>query len=89
MAQLGKAVSIIMAHEQRGHFAHRDIAAFGAPSECHRDVTRGQRKRFRLVRKHACRVAGVKNLKPLRKAIKRVCPSWDRYNHCRLGLEHL
>jgi hypothetical protein len=28
----------------------------------------------------------VKNLQQLRKKLKQVCPTWDRYNHFRLGI---
>jgi len=89
MAQLGKAVSVLLRFERSCSEMYDDLSAFHAPSECYEDVSRGQRRRFRRVRKHACAVAGVKNLKQLSKAIKKVCPTWDRYNHFRLGLEHV
>lgn len=84
--RLGRAISILMAHEDRGARLQADLDAFNAPSECWHDVSRGECRRFRIVRKHACAVAGVKNLKALRKAVKRACPTWDRYNHHRIGL---
>lgn len=86
MANLGKAVSILLKFEQACHAMHEDVAAFHAPSECHGLVSRGNAKRFRQVRKHACSVAGVKNLHHLRRAVKRAVPTWDRYNHFHLGI---
>ncbi len=86
MAQLGKALSILLQFERECSEFYEDLAAFHAPSECYDDVNRGQKRRFRRVRKRACAAAGVKNLKQLRRAIKKVCPTWDRYNHFRLGL---
>jgi hypothetical protein len=87
MAQLGKAVGILMAHQRVCDEMHEDVDAFHAPSECHEIVSRGNARRFRLVKKHACVAAGVKDLKQLRKAVKKACPTWDRYNHFRLGVE--
>lgn len=87
MTQLGKAISIIAAFERGVAALHDDVRAFHAPSECHDIVARGAAKRFRLVRRHACHVAGVRNIRQLRRAIKRACPTWDRYNHFRLGIQ--
>jgi hypothetical protein len=87
MTQLGKAVSILMAHQRLGDAYYDDLHAFHAPSECYADVNKGLMRSFRPVRKHACRVAGVKNLKQLRRAVKKACPTWDRYNHFRLGVQ--
>lgn len=85
MAHLGKAVSILLKFENEVDAMYDDLKAFHAPGECYRDVEKGLAKRFRTYRRHACRVAGVRNLFQLRKAIKRVCPSWDRYCYYRLG----
>lgn len=89
MAQLGKAVSILMRFDREVDAMYEDLYAFHAPSECYVDAERGLMKRFRLYRRHACHVAGVKNLAQLRKAVKRVCPTWDRYNYHRLGVLRL
>lgn len=86
---LGKALSVLMQYEKQHQEAYEDLRAFHAPSECFRDVNKGFKRRFRQVRRHACHVAGVKNLKQLRKAVKKACPTWDRYNHFRLGLENV
>ena len=87
MAQLGKAVGILLRHDRMLGDLYEDLRAFHAPSECYGDVERGHARRFRRVRKHACRVAGVKNLAQLRRKVLQVCPTWDRYNHHRLGVE--
>jgi hypothetical protein len=89
MAQLGKAVGILLRFEQETSYCYEDLRAFHAPSECYGDVERGLRRRFRTVRRHACSVAGVKNLRALRKRVKAVCPTWDRYNHFRLGIQEI
>lgn len=83
---LGKAVSILAAFERQTAFVYDDLSAFHAPSECYPLVERRLARRFRIVRRHACRVAGVKNLRQLRRAVKRVCPTWDRLNYHRLGI---
>jgi hypothetical protein len=86
---LGRAVSILAAFDRQCHAEYDDLAAFHAPSECADIVDRGQRRRFRQVRRHACHVAGVKNLNQMRRAVKRAVPTWDRYNHFRLGIESI
>lgn len=89
MRQLGRAVSIIAKFERECHELHADVDAFHAPSECHDVVSKGNARRLRVVKRHACHVAGVKNLQQLRREVKKVVPHWDRYNHFRLGLENL
>lgn len=89
MQNLGKAVSIIIAFERDSAFAYEELAAYHAPGECYELVERGQRRRFRLVRRRACHAAGVKNLRLLRRAVKRAVPTWDRYNHFRLGIQSI
>lgn len=89
MANLGKAISILKAYQDQSSFLYDDLAAFHAPSECYPIVERGIARKFRTARRHACRVAGVKNLKQLRRRIKRVCPTWDRLNYYRLGINSI
>lgn len=89
MANLGKAVSILLAFERDAALAYDDLAGFYAPGECYPLVARGLARRFRLVRRRACRAAGVRSLPQLRRAVKRVCPTWDRYNHHRLGIDSI
>jgi hypothetical protein len=86
MRQLGKAVGILLAFDRLSDAQFEDLHAFHAPSECYGDVEHGLRRRFRTVRRHACHVAGCKNLAQLRRAVIKVCPTWDRYNHHRLGI---
>jgi hypothetical protein len=84
--QIGKAVGILMRFDRECDAMFEDLRAFHAPSECYGDVEHGQRRRFRQFRRHACRVAGVRNLAQLRREVLRSCPTWDRYNHHRLGV---
>lgn len=83
---LGRAISIIAAFEREADALFEDLAAFHAPSECYRDVARGEGRRFRQVRRHACHVAGVRNIRELRRAVLASVPTWDRFNHFRLGI---
>jgi hypothetical protein len=86
VTQLGKAVGILLRHEQGVAYMYEDLHAFHAPSECY--PTEHQLGRsFRTARRHACRVAGVKTLAQLRRKVKKACPTWDRYNHFRLGIQ--
>jgi len=50
---LGKALSIIAVQQATEYFRHADVDAFGAPSECHALVERGEKIRIRRARKHA------------------------------------
>jgi hypothetical protein len=89
MRQLGKAVSILLEESKRNGnaYEYEDLSAFHAPSEFYGDVARGQARRFRQVRRRACHMAGVKTLRQLRREVKKVCPTWDRYNYSRLGID--
>lgn len=84
--QLGKAITILMEHERREIAAHEDVDAFHAPSECHAIVSKGEAKRRRLAIRRACHVAGVRNLRLLRRAILKRMPSANRYFYCRFGI---
>lgn len=86
---LGRAISIIAAHERASDAMFEDAAAFHAPSECYPIIARGEARRFRQVRRHACAVAGVRNLRELRRAVLVAVPTWDRFNHFRLGIQAL
>lgn len=50
---LGRVLSVLVMQEAGEHFAHADVDAWHAPSECHRDVARGAEKRARKARKQA------------------------------------
>lgn len=71
MRQLGKALGILIRQMEIENAMHADVDAWGAPSECHGLVARGSARRWREVRRHACHVAGVKNGRLLRQAMRR------------------
>jgi hypothetical protein len=79
---LGKVLTILARQECDENFAHADLAAFGAPSECHRDVKRGETYRFRHARRYAEAVARRPYRVIVREARRRGCPlggpQWDR-----------
>lgn len=50
---ISTALTILARREAAEHFMHADVEAFGAPSECHELVSRGETKRRRQARKHA------------------------------------
>src|SRR5215471_15261905 len=54
---LGQVLGIVARHEASELFMHKDADAWGAPSEAHDDVSRGEERRWREVRKHAEAVA--------------------------------
>jgi hypothetical protein len=84
--QIGKAISVLIKYERDLNFWYDDMAAFHAPSECYPDDRRLGRM-MRVPRHLACRIAGVKNLRQLRREAIRSCPTWDRYNWHRLGIQ--
>lgn len=59
MRQLGKAIGIVAMATVREIIMHEDVSAWGAPSECHRDVRRGEVDRERTARRHAKAVSGL------------------------------
>ena len=54
---LGKVLTILATADVREAVLHADVDAFGAPSECHALVSRGQDRRMRQARKHAEAIA--------------------------------
>jgi len=54
---LGKALSILAKHEAEEIMAHADVDLWGAPSECHDLVAKGEEQRARQARRHAESVA--------------------------------
>lgn len=83
MANLGRAITILLRAYEREHALHEDVDAFHAPGECHELVARGGDKRLRFAVRHACAVAGVKNWRQLRVACRRVCS--DAFFYKRYG----
>ena len=50
---LGTVLTVLARSEAAEHFMHADVDAFGAPSECHVLVSRGEAQRQRRARKLA------------------------------------
>ena len=50
---LGQVLTVLAKHEAWEVAAHMDVDAWGAPGECHADVSRGEAKRFRMARRQA------------------------------------
>lgn len=81
ITNLGKALTILATQQAIECDMHSDVSAFGAPSECHGLVARGEGRRARRARKHAEAITR----RPLRiierEAKRRGCPigspSWD------------
>jgi hypothetical protein len=71
MPNLGKALSIIWVQRAREHALDMDIVAFGAPSECHDLVAKGETGRRRQARRHAEAVAGMPYRRIMREAKRR------------------
>lgn len=67
---LGRALTILLRAPMREAAICEDLAAFHAPSECYRDAFRGEAQRVRLEQRLACRVAGVRNMHLLRRAMR-------------------
>lgn len=57
--QMGRALTIIARAEASEIVMHEDVSAYHAPSECHRDVSRGEEARRRTARRHAKSVSGL------------------------------
>jgi hypothetical protein len=84
MAQLGKALTILLKEVKWEADIAEDLAAFHAPSECYKVAFRGQSGRNRQALRHACHVAGVRNKRLLRKAFRKVLGN-DRWVYYRYG----
>jgi hypothetical protein len=74
MSAIGQALSVMWAAEAREIAMHMDVDAMHAPSECHRDVKRGEKKRLRLARKHAEAVAQMPWRVIKRRAMRQIGP---------------
>ncbi len=59
MRQLGKAIGIIARACANESIMHEDISAWGAPSECHADVEKGEAIRLRHAHRLAKSVSGL------------------------------
>jgi hypothetical protein len=55
---LGRVLSIVVRAEVDEHSLHADVSAWGAPSECHDDVSRGEERRMQEAVRQAEAEAG-------------------------------
>lgn len=79
MRQLGKAFGIMLRAQVREYVMHADISAYGAPSECHASVSKGESQRMREAFRHAKAVSGLSR-SSLKRELQRVpVPQWDRW----------
>lgn len=56
---IGKAAGIVRAFFEAEESFHADVAAWGAPGECHTLISSGECRRFRTVRRHVKAVTGL------------------------------
>lgn len=85
MAQLGKAISVLVQWHEHCNEMFEDLAGFHAPSECYQVVEHGLRKKSRLVCKRACAIAGAKNMRVLERMVKKQMPNFDKWCYTRYG----
>jgi hypothetical protein len=80
MAQLGKAFGLILLAEAKEAFMHQDVSLWGAPSECHDLVSKGEFKRLRQARRNAKAVSGLSRaaFNKLAKGVTADNPQWSR-----------
>jgi len=76
---LGRAFTIIAEWHAKEQALHADVAAFGAPGECHAMVSRGESKREREARRLARSVSGLsrRQFNMAFKAVRRL-RGWQR-----------
>lgn len=72
ITNLGAALSKLAIHEATETVMHADVSAFGAPSECHDLVAKGEAARRRIARRHAEAIACAPMRVIVREAIKRL-----------------
>lgn len=59
MKSMGRALTIMARQDVREIVMHEDVSAWGAPSECHQSVSRGEFLRRREARRLAKSVSGL------------------------------
>lgn len=69
MTCMGKGITTYVLAMVNEEILHHDVNAWGAPSECHDLVARGEAQRLRLARRRAARQAGV-NVRTFMRAFK-------------------
>jgi len=87
MNNLGKAVGILVRAYMNEYMLHESVYSmnghWSAPAECHDVIERGRAKRLRQARRHALAVSGYKNMRLLRRAVRRSmggdAPIYRRY----------
>lgn len=73
---IGKGLTILR-REQRAHVERvADLDRFHAPSECYRDVERGEARRARIVRRIVKATTGLRFRVFLREVERRTSPRW-------------
>jgi len=81
--QIGKAISILIAAQNRLNELHEDVDAFGAPGECHDLVARGEAGALRQARRHAIAVSGCRSMREIKRRARAVmgndAPIYRRY----------
>jgi hypothetical protein len=82
--EIGKALGILVRQIEIEGQMYNDLAAFYAPEGCYRDVKRGEDKRWRQARRHACAVAGM-SYRKLKREAKKSCPTISRVLYARYG----
>jgi len=59
MRNVSAALTVLARAEARERVMHADVDAWGAPSECHYDVSRGAAERWRTARRQAHALTGL------------------------------
>lgn len=83
ITNLGRVATILLRQQAAEIFMHAVVSAFGAPSECHDDVSSGEPRRERLARKQA--EAEAEARRPFRVIVRELkrrglpigSPRWD------------
>lgn len=57
---ISRALTLVAGLECTEIFMHADVSAWGAPSECHHDVSRGEGERAREMRRHVRGITGLR-----------------------------
>jgi hypothetical protein len=83
--QLGKAFSVLVVHHAAEAMIYADLHAYSAPSECYKDVEKGEIERYRLARRKAKATSGL-NRRMFNLAVKALpTRAWDRALNERLA----
>lgn len=57
---ISRALTLVAGLECYESFMHADVSAWGAPSECHDDVSRGEGVRMRKMCRHVRGITGLR-----------------------------